>query len=100
MMKGVRAALVMKGARVALASTRDGACRLAGQAPSAPRGAPGRGVRGLAPGEAECSPGLTQLAEATFPGLDATIHLGAGADDLLGDLHQIGGHLLGLATVR
>ena len=37
---------------------RDGTWRLAAQAPSALRGVPGRGVRGLAPGEAECSPGL------------------------------------------
>src|SRR5690349_10318189 len=43
---------------------------------------------------------LAQLAEPALPRLDAVVHLGAVADDLLGDLHQVGGHLLGLAAVR
>jgi menaquinone-specific isochorismate synthase len=43
---------------------RDVAWRLAAQAPSAPRGVPGHGVRGFAPGEGECSPGLAVSAPA------------------------------------
>ncbi len=35
-----------------------------------------------------------------MPGLDAGVHLSTGGDDLLGDLDQVGGHLLGLAPVR
>jgi glucosamine--fructose-6-phosphate aminotransferase (isomerizing) len=55
---------------------RDGTWRLAAQASdggmgrrAGPRGDTGHGVRGLAPGEAECSPGRTERAEPAGPAL-------------------------------
>ena len=57
---------------------------------------PGRvPVRGLLPEDRRSG-----ALGAVSPGHDAAVHLGAGADDLLGDLHQVGGHLLGLTAVR
>ena len=39
------------------------------------------------------------LAGAAVHPAGAAVHLGAGTDDLLGDLYQVGGHVLGPAAV-
>lgn len=52
----------------------------------------GRPPSPLSTGSGRCSREASRL--------HAAVHLGAGADDPLGGLHQVGGDLLGLAAVR